>query len=73
MYQTWVYKVDRTRVNEFGQGGEEEESEEKTANKPLAAPPDADGKVKAGIEGIKEADAKATGIAKDVTGGKKRK
>ncbi len=25
LYQKWVYKVDYTRVNEFGQGGEEDE------------------------------------------------
>lgn len=27
LYQTWLYKVDYSRVNEFGQGGEEEEEE----------------------------------------------
>jgi hypothetical protein len=42
LYQTWVYKVDYTRVNEFGQGGDEEEEEEKKANRPLAAPAGAD-------------------------------
>lgn len=26
LYQTWIYRVDYSRVNEFGQGGEEEES-----------------------------------------------
>lgn len=38
LYQSWAYKIDYTRVNEFGQGGEDEELEEKTANKPLVAP-----------------------------------
>ncbi|PVH98736.1 cleft lip and palate transmembrane 1 [Periconia macrospinosa] len=43
LYQTWVYKVDYTRVNEFGQGGdEEEEEEEKKAAKPLTAGPEED-------------------------------
>ena len=41
LYQTWVYKVDYTRVNEFGQGGDDEE-EEKKANQPLKSVADAD-------------------------------
>ena len=45
LYQSWKYKVDYSRVNEFGQGGGDEEVEEKIANKPLAAPDDADTKV----------------------------
>ena len=63
LYQSWAYKVDYTRVNEFGQGGDDEELEEKTANKPLAAPPDADAEVKlpgGGAEGA----AKVTGAEK---------
>lgn len=42
LYQAWAYKVDYARVNEFGQGGEDEPVEEKLASKPLSAPPDAD-------------------------------
>lgn len=38
LYQSWAYKVDFTRVNEFGQGGQEEELEVKVTNKPLTAP-----------------------------------
>ena len=38
LYQAWKYKVDYSRVNEFGQGGEEEAVEEKKAGKPLSAP-----------------------------------
>lgn len=41
IYQAWAYKVDYTRVNEFGQGGDDENVEEKLASKPLAAAPDA--------------------------------
>jgi hypothetical protein len=37
LYQTYMYKVDYSRVNEFGQGGEDEEVEEKDANQPLRA------------------------------------
>lgn len=39
IYQAWAYKVDHTRVNEFGQGGDDEPVEEKVANKPLSAAP----------------------------------
>lgn len=42
LYQAYAYKVDYGRVNEFGQGGDDEELEAKTAAKPLAAPADAD-------------------------------
>ncbi|KIW20591.1 hypothetical protein PV08_01166 [Exophiala spinifera] len=34
LYQKWKYKVDYTRVNEFGQGGEDEEDETSSAEKP---------------------------------------
>ncbi|KAL8725760.1 MAG: hypothetical protein Q9166_007160 [cf. Caloplaca sp. 2 TL-2023] len=40
IYQAWAYKVDYTRINEFGQGGDEAPVEEKLASKPLAATPD---------------------------------
>ncbi|KAH7372007.1 cleft lip and palate associated transmembrane protein 1 [Pyrenochaeta sp. MPI-SDFR-AT-0127] len=46
LFQTWKYKVDYTRVNEFGQGGDDEEVEEKDANKPLTAHPDGDKSLK---------------------------
>ncbi len=39
IYQAWAYKVDYTRVNEFGQGGDDEPVEDKLANKPLSAAP----------------------------------
>ena len=32
LYQMYMYKVDYSRINEFGQGGEDEEVEEKDAN-----------------------------------------
>ncbi|EME48257.1 hypothetical protein DOTSEDRAFT_70009 [Dothistroma septosporum NZE10] len=40
IYQAWAYKVDYSRINEFGQGGDEEEVESKQATKPLTSPPD---------------------------------
>ncbi|EDU46463.1 cleft lip and palate associated transmembrane protein 1 [Pyrenophora tritici-repentis] len=42
LFQTWKYKVDYNRINEFGQGGDDEEVEEKDANKPLVASAGAD-------------------------------
>ena len=63
LYQSWAYKVDYTRVNEFGQGGDDEELEEKTANKPLAAPPDADASVSL-PSGSAQGAAKVTGSEK---------
>lgn len=44
LYQSYKYKVDHTRVNEFGQGGDDDEEEskeelpEKLAAKPLTSP-----------------------------------
>lgn len=64
LYQTWIYKVDYSRVNEFGQGGDEEGEEEKKANKPVTAAPDSD-------KGVKN-EAKATG-AQMKGEGRKRK
>lgn len=58
LYQSWKYKVDYTRVNEFGQGGDDEELEEKIANKPLAAPAEADTKVAARLTGSEKSSAK---------------
>lgn len=50
LYQAWAYKIDYSRVNEFGQGGAEEEEESKKATKPLTstdgAKTDASGKLK---------------------------
>ena len=60
LYQSYAYKVDTTRVNEFGQGGDDEEIEEKIANKPLAAPPDAkaDAKIASKATGSQTVSAK---------------
>ena len=58
IYQSYKYKVDYTRVNEFGQGGDEEELEAKTANEPLKAPADAD---KAGVVKSRGAEKKGEG------------
>jgi hypothetical protein len=38
LYQRWAYKVDYTRVNEFGQGGEDDELSTETAAEPKSLP-----------------------------------
>jgi len=76
LYQSYKYKVDYTRVNEFGQGGDEEELEEKLANKPLAANAGADASVEVTPKLIEEkidaGVAKVSGSAKK-SGASKRK
>ncbi len=57
LYQSYKYKVDFNRVNEFGKGGDEETVEEKKGVKPLTAPPDS----KAGPDEAKKAAEKANG------------
>lgn len=66
IYQTWVYKVDYSRVNEFGQGGDDEEEEKKEDDKSADADkdqkvPDAD-KVKA-VEATKATGSEKKGKA----------
>ena len=56
LYQAWAYKVDHTRVNEFGQGGDEEPVEEKVAAKPLTSPADAKATGEELVEAVKKAD-----------------
>lgn len=56
IYQAWAYKVDHTRVNEFGQGGDDEPVEEKIASKPLTAPADAQAAGTEAVEAVKKAD-----------------
>ncbi|KAL8830720.1 MAG: hypothetical protein Q9170_005600 [Blastenia crenularia] len=50
LYQAWAYKVDYTRINEFGQGGDNEQTEEKIASKPMSAAPEADSSVAKTLE-----------------------
>lgn len=72
LYQSWKYKVDYTRVNEFGQGGDEEEVEEKLANKPLKSISGAESNTKVGIEGAKTLDKKADELVGKATGSSKK-
>ncbi|TEA22786.1 Cleft lip and palate transmembrane protein 1-like protein [Colletotrichum sidae] len=66
IYQRWAYKIDYTRVNEFGQGGEDEEEEAKDKAK-AAELLESD----ATVEKVKAVAGKATGA--DTGKAKKRK
>lgn len=69
LYQTYVYKVDYSRVNEFGQGGDDEEEESKKAEKPLVGSAD---ESKAPPVPEKESSAKATGSQKKGEGRRRK-
>lgn len=58
LYQSYAYKVDYSRVNEFGQGGDDEPVEEKGANKPTAAPADAKTDIAEKVTGSSKGGAK---------------
>ena len=60
LYQSYAYKVDYSRVNEFGQGGDDEELEEKSANQLVAASTEAD----ATVDQDQTVAKKATGLQK---------
>jgi hypothetical protein len=38
LYQMWAYKVDKSRVNEYGQGGEEDEGDAAQGTGPTVKP-----------------------------------
>ncbi|KAK5172549.1 uncharacterized protein LTR77_002669 [Saxophila tyrrhenica] len=76
LYQAWAYKVDYTRVNEFGQGGDDEGVEEKKASEPLKGEAGGKGLSELGDRVSKEGKQKANGAVssgKDAGGGRKRK
>ncbi|KAI0884438.1 cleft lip and palate transmembrane 1 [Annulohypoxylon maeteangense] len=60
LYQRWAYTIDYTRVNEFGQGGDDEPEETKTEAKPLL---DAES-VTEKVEGTAKSSGADTGAAK---------
>lgn len=74
LYQAWAYKVDYSRVNEFGQGPDEEESvEEKKAVEPLKGAANVEReKDKVAGEGREKADV-AVGVGNGKEGGKARR
>ena len=72
LYQSYKYKVDYTRVNEFGQGGDDEQAEEKIANAPLKSIAGADASVEVGKEGAEKADTKLGEVAMKASGSAKK-
>jgi len=72
LYQSYKYKVDYTRVNEFGQGGDDEQVEEKIAAKPLSAPAGADASVAVGKEGVVKAQKVLDNVAEKASGSSKK-
>ncbi len=61
LYQRWAYKVDYTRVNEFGQGGDDdEEAEKKDAEKKQESLPSGPAESTAKSTGAEAPKAKAT-------------
>jgi hypothetical protein len=71
LYQSWKYKVDYTRVNEFGQGGDEEVVEGEKEN-PLAVTEGGKEEVKVEEKKIDEGAPKSSGSAAK-SGATKRK
>jgi hypothetical protein len=64
LYQRWAYKIDYTRVNEFGQGGDDDEPSEPAKTQPKALPEaDSATEVNVGEDGPKSSGAD-TGKAK---------
>lgn len=65
IYQRWAYKIDYTRVNEFGQGGEDEDEEPpKEAKAEPKSLPNADAVVSEKVGGEAKATGRNTGDAK---------
>ncbi|KAJ2988840.1 hypothetical protein NUW58_g3771 [Xylaria curta] len=63
LYQRWAYKVDYTRVNEFGQGGEDEEPPKEAKAEPKSLPK-ADQVVSENVVGEAKTTGRNTGDAK---------
>ncbi|KAJ8128768.1 hypothetical protein O1611_g4866 [Lasiodiplodia mahajangana] len=63
LYQRWVYKIDYTRVNEFGQGGEDEELPKEAKAEPKSLPK-VDSVVPEKVGGETKATGRNTGDAK---------
>ena len=64
LYQYWKYKVDHTRINEFGQGGDEDEEKDKAAAKKAESPSAPDGEPDAKTSGAEHAHAAIEDVKK---------
>ncbi|KAI9672054.1 MAG: hypothetical protein M1831_001867 [Alyxoria varia] len=73
LYQSWKYKVDYTRVNEFGQGGEDEDVAEKKATQPLKSAAGGDANGASPAMAVDDAGEHARASGRAGGGGKKRK
>lgn len=71
LYQRWAYRVDYTRVNEFGQGGEEDEKREEDKAKAKELLETAEADQETGADAVGQVAEKATGAEKGKA--KKRK
>jgi len=72
LYQMYMYKVDYSRINEFGQGGEDEEVEEKDANQPLRANAGGDKAPKVPVKDAKPQVSEKDDVAAKVSGSAKK-
>ena len=72
LYQSWAYKVDYTRVNEFGMGGTDEGED---ASKPKAIETTKEKETIVGSVGSRKEKVKGSGmnVGNDAEGMKKRK
>lgn len=61
LYQMRIYKVDKTRVNEFGQGGDDEEVDAKIAADPLKAPAGGEVATETAVDGKGDAEVREKG------------
>lgn len=73
LYQAWIYRVDYRRVNEFGQGGDDEvEVDDKTKEALEELEAEVDEEIVKEVKKIKEGKVGASGAEK-AKGGKKRR
>lgn len=75
LYQAWIYRVDYRRVNEFGQGGDDEVVVDDQTKEKIDELKEAEAEAEAAVQDIPKkaiAGASASGTEKK-GGGKKRK
>lgn len=60
LYQSWIYRVDKRRINEFGQGGDDEDE---TNGEEKAGEEKEEKEKEEGVTSVVKDEAKATGAA----------
>ena len=73
LYQSWKYKIDYTRVNEFGQGGEDEDVAEKKTSQPLKSAGGGDAKGASPAQAADDAGENPKSTGRAVGDAKKRR